>query len=337
MHTPYSPLSHPQARGPQARRDLEPRNALLEDYRLTKITRRWELHEIKGQLAEFCGDQHGSRFIQQKLENATEAERRQILEELEPNVYQLMTDVFGNYVIQKLFEVCDQTEKAGLAKKMEGHVLQLSMQMYGCRVVQKALEYVLTEQRDVLVEELRPHTLECVKSSNANHVIHLRLTIERLITLDPPDFVTKAFVGHVLELGTHPYGCRVLQKTFENLPVERTRALIDEMHLHTVKFTMDQFGNYVVQSIIDKGIPEDRHKVIDKLLPQIQEMSRHKFASNVVEKALNHADENDRTAIIDEIIGPKPDGTNQIPSLLRDAFGNFAVQVCRLLLSNLTY
>jgi mRNA-binding protein PUF3 len=90
--------------------------------------------EIYGNICEFAGDQHGSRFIQNKLETASPEERAKVFDEIMPNAYQLMTDVFGNYVIQKLFEHGDQQQKAALAKKMEGHVLQLSMQMYGCRV-----------------------------------------------------------------------------------------------------------------------------------------------------------------------------------------------------------
>ena len=85
-------------------------------------------------IAEFAGDQHGSRFIQQSLETATTDEREQIFQEILENAHGLMTDVFGNYVIQKLFEHGDQRQKAALAEKMENRILALSTQMYGCRV-----------------------------------------------------------------------------------------------------------------------------------------------------------------------------------------------------------
>lgn len=88
-------------------------------------------------MVEFSGDQHGSRFIQQKLETANSDEKEQVFREIQPNCLQLMTDVFGNYVVQKLFEHGNQTQKKILANQMKGHVLALSTQMYGCRVVQK--------------------------------------------------------------------------------------------------------------------------------------------------------------------------------------------------------
>jgi pumilio RNA-binding family len=53
---------------------------------------------------EFSRDQYGSRFIQQKLEEATPEESQMIFEEIHPHAFRLMVDVFGNYVIQKFFE-----------------------------------------------------------------------------------------------------------------------------------------------------------------------------------------------------------------------------------------
>lgn len=106
--------------------------------------------DIYNHVVEFSGDQHGSRFIQQKLETANSDEKEQLFREIQPNALQLMTDVFGNYVIQKLFEHGNQVQKRVLAEQMKNHVMELSMQMYGCRVVQKVcrripLPFILTD------------------------------------------------------------------------------------------------------------------------------------------------------------------------------------------------
>lgn len=48
---------------------------------------------------EFSGDQHGSRFIQQRLETASSDEKQVVFDEIVPDAaLQLMQDVFGNYV-----------------------------------------------------------------------------------------------------------------------------------------------------------------------------------------------------------------------------------------------
>jgi mRNA-binding protein PUF3 len=110
---------------------------LAEFRKESKQNKRWELTDIYDDVVEFAGDQHGSRFIQQKLETANSEVKDKIFKELEPNALQLMQDVFGNYVIQKFFEHGDQTQKKILGRKMKGHVLSLANQMYACRVVQK--------------------------------------------------------------------------------------------------------------------------------------------------------------------------------------------------------
>ncbi|CCM02367.1 uncharacterized protein FIBRA_04462 [Fibroporia radiculosa] len=298
------------------------RSPLLDDFRANK-TRKWELKDIYGYIVEFSGDQHGSRFIQQKLETATADERQVIFDEIVPhNVLQLIQDVFGNYVIQKLFEHGTQVQKTILANAMESHVLPLSLQMYGCRVVQKAVEHVLPEQQSNFVKELDASVLRCVKDANGNHVI------QKLIERVPPErlMFIKAFKGNVYDLATHPYGCRVLQRCFEHLPDEYTRPLLDELHKHVTHLMQDQFGNYVVQFVLEHGKAQDRAVVITKLRGQMLHMARHKFASNVVEKALITADLENRRALIDEIMAGKPDGISPILTMMKDQFANYVLQ-----------
>lgn len=122
-------------------------------------------------------------------------------------------------------------------------------------MVQKAFEHVLKDQRDRLVGELNGRVVDCVKDNNGNHVIQVRSAFlilllgrdtdgKRLITLDGcPDFIPQSFTSHVAELATHPYGCRVLQKTFECLTLDQTRDLLEEMHDKIIRFTNDSFGS----------------------------------------------------------------------------------------------
>lgn len=51
----------------------------------------------------FSVDQHGSRFIQQKLEHCSPEEKASVFKEVLPHASKLITDVFGNYVIQKVY------------------------------------------------------------------------------------------------------------------------------------------------------------------------------------------------------------------------------------------
>lgn len=75
------------------------RSKLLDDFRNSRMPN-LQLRDVAGHFAEFSMDQHGSRFIQQKLERATNTEKDLVFHEIINSAPQLMTDVFGNYVIQ---------------------------------------------------------------------------------------------------------------------------------------------------------------------------------------------------------------------------------------------
>lgn len=117
------------------------RSKLLEDFRNNRYPT-LQLRDLTNHIVEFSQDQHGSRFIQQKLERASVMEKSLVFNEILTAAYSLMTDVFGNYVIQKFFEFGSPDQKMSLANRIKGHVLQLALQMYGCRVIQKALESI---------------------------------------------------------------------------------------------------------------------------------------------------------------------------------------------------
>jgi mRNA-binding protein PUF3 len=155
--SPMMPVQHQQIpprgpREPQAGDGLGAMSLELASFkREQKQSKRWELTDIQGHVVEFAGDQHGSRFIQQKLETANSEVKQSIFRELEENSLQLMADVFGNYVIQKFFEHGDQTQKKILVGKMKGYVLELATQMYACRVVQKVC-YLLQVYSRILTD-----------------------------------------------------------------------------------------------------------------------------------------------------------------------------------------
>ncbi|KAF9094198.1 mRNA binding protein puf3 [Mortierella sp. AD031] len=298
------------------------RSPLLEEFRSNKSNKKYELKDIAGSVVEFSGDQHGSRFIQQKLETATEEEKAMVFDEILPHALQLMTDVFGNYVIQKFFEHGAQEHKSVLAKQMDGHVLSLALQMYGCRVVQKGLEHVLSDQQAVLVKELEGHVLKCVKDQNGNHVIQKAI---ECVPAEHIQFIMNAFTGQVYTLATHPYGCRVIQRMFEHC-VDTKTPLMDELHRYIPNLVQDQYGNYVIQHILERGNPTEKSIVVSKVMGQVLQLSKHKFASNVVEKCVAYGSPSDRQKLIEEVITTKSDGTSPLVLMMKDQFANYVVQ-----------
>ncbi|KAF8964702.1 armadillo-type protein [Flammula alnicola] len=299
------------------------RSALLEEFRNNR-DKSWELKAIFGHIVEFSGDQHGSRFIQQQLEEASEEEKETVFNEIVPHkTDELVRDVFGNYVIQKFFEFGTQAQKDTLANAIEYQVDSLSLQIYGCRVVQKALEFISAEQQSSIIRRLEYHILPCIKDAHGNHVV------QKLIEVVPPERLTfLQLIGeNILELATHPYGCRVLQRCLEHLPEEYTRSLLDAIHHYTIDLMKDQYGNYVIQFIIEQGQDHDKATVLSSIRGNLIKLAQHKYASNVCEKALVCTDSESRHILINEImVATAVDGESPILTMVKDQYANYVLQ-----------
>ncbi|XP_053236867.1 pumilio homolog 2 isoform X14 [Podarcis raffonei] len=316
----------PPSRLRYSRSDIMPsgRSRLLEDFRNNRFPN-LQLRDLVGHIVEFSRDQHGSRFIQQKLERATPAERQMVFSEILQAAYQLMTDVFGNYVIQKFFEFGSIDQKLALATRIRGHVLPLALQMYGCRVIQKALESISPDQQVIneMVKELDGHVLKCVKDQNGNHVVQKCIECVQPQSLQ---FIIDAFKGQVFVLSTHPYGCRVIQRILEHCTAEQTLPILEELHQHTEQLVQDQYGNYVIQHVLEHGRPEDKSKIVSEIRGKVLTLSQHKFASNVVEKCVTHASRAERALLIDEVCCQNDGPHSALYTMMKDQYANYVVQ-----------
>ncbi|XP_062196525.1 pumilio homolog 5-like isoform X2 [Phragmites australis] len=296
--------------------------SFLEELKSNRA-RRVELSDIKGRIVEYSADQHGSRFIQQKLENCTAEEKASVFAEVLPHASSLMTDVFGNYVIQKFFEHGTREQRRDLATKLVGHVLPLSLQMYGCRVIQKALEVMELDQKIDLVRELDGHVMRCVRDQNGNHVI------QKCIECVPTEhigFVVSAFQGQVASLSTHPYGCRVIQRVLEHCGGDsQGQCIIDEILQSACILAQDQYGNYVTQHVLERGKAHERNQIISKLAGQVVTMSQNKFASNVIERCFQHGDIVERDLLIRQIV-EQTEGNDNLLVMMKDQYANYVVQ-----------
>ncbi|WKX98129.1 hypothetical protein Q1695_013653 [Nippostrongylus brasiliensis] len=302
------------------------RSHILEDFRNNR-TPPLQISDILTHVVEFAKDQHGSRFIQQKLERASAKEKQLLFEEVLANAHALMVDVFGNYVIQKFFEFGTPDQKAALGRSLKGNVMNLALQMYGCRVIQKAMESIDESLQLEILREMEGHVLKCVKDQNGNHVVQKvieKVKPERLqfiintFTKNGPDTIT--------QLSMHPYGCRVIQRVLEHCSEEQKRPVLEALHANMNTLIVDQYGNYVVQHVIEHGSNQDRDRIVQEVAGNVLRYAQHKFASNVIEKCLICAGGHHKTLLIDEVCGTPNDPQPPILLMMKDQFANYVVQ-----------
>lgn len=319
-------LASPKSKAPPPRkkdwkRGRRSENPLLEELR--SRNRPLRIEDMLGQVLEVSTDQHGSRFIQEQLSQATPEIRQRFFEETEPHRLQLMTDVFGNYVIQQLFELGTPAQRSTMVKQMKTRVLSLSLQMYGCRVVQMAIRHSSEAEQVSLVNELRAHVVRCIKDHNGNHVIQKAI---ECVAPKHVQFIYEDLMDHTLDLARHTYGCRVVQRILEFGDEKTKRELVTELKALIDRLVEDQYGNYVVQHIVDHGPAEDRDWVLDQLMSRLVTLSSHKYASNVVEKCFLRGTPRQRSAMITAILEIDSYGVPSVVTMIRDQYANYVVQ-----------
>ena len=82
----------------------------------------------------------------------------------------------------------------------------------------------------------------------------------------------------IFNLSTHPYGCRVIQRILEHCTAEQKASVLGELHEHTERLVQDQYGNYVVQHVLENGNPDDKGRIIATITGKVLVYSQHKFA-----------------------------------------------------------
>lgn len=306
------------------------RSPLLEEIRSNPEGKEYYLKDIYGHAVEFTRDQHGSRFIQQKLPIASSEEKEVIFNEIRDISYDLMTDVFGNYVIQKYFEYGSPRQMGILLEHMFGHIYDLSLQMYGCRVVQRALESIKLECQIKIITELKDNILVCAKDQNGNHVI--QKSIEK-IPFENVKFIVGALESHIYHLSTHPYGCRVIQRLLEYAAEGDRSKILNELNKFIFYLIQDQYGNYVIQHTLERGSSSDRAEIMKVVLGSVVNFSKHKFASNVIEKCIKYGDLDQKRKILHEVmLGNEDfekievDDSSPLALMMKDQYANYVIQ-----------
>jgi mRNA-binding protein PUF3 len=296
----------------------------LVEFRAAKDKKKYDLRALQGHIVEFCGDQVGSRHIQNKIMEANSEEKTLVFNEILPNARQLMHDVFGNYVIQKFFEHGDQVQKKSLAREMKGNVYYMSTATYACRVVQTALQFILLDQQVELVSELEPHIHDCVQDQNGNHVIQKAI---EFIPLDRISFIVNYCLANLSRLAVHSYGCRIVQRLLERCSDQIIMSkVLKELVSCGANLIKDQFGNYVAQHMIVYGDHVSRNEIISLVLLDVPGYATHKFASNVVEKCISSGTPAQRRAIMTKLLESKDDNSEGLVKYVKCPYANYVIR-----------
>ena len=246
-------------------------------------------------------------------------------------------DPFGNYLCQKLLEFCNDDQRTVLINNAAPHMIKIALNQHGTRALQKMIEFISTPEQARRLDapavnlQINRYQIETIKHAlsadivgliqdlNGNHVIQKCLNH---LKPEDADFIFDEVARHCLSVGTHRHGCCVLQRCIDHASGPQKAMLIQSVIANAFALVQDPFGNYVVQYILDLGVPEFTRPLCLSFKGRMVELSRQKFSSNVMEKMIRCSPIDIRHELCLEYMTT----SSEVERHIRDSYANYVIQ-----------
>lgn len=198
----------------------------------------------------------------------------------------------------------------------------LILDAQGCHVIRTLLEYLNEEQLTTLTSYLEEATIISTATSSQHTRRALQTLFERHRS-SALDYIVQVVAADATRLAMTQQGCIAVMRMIENSLPHQKQHLVSALIPSLPTLTMDPYGNYVVQCILQNF---DAHLtasvVCDAYTGHWVPLSCNKFASNVMEKVVRMMTGPARTTLVRELVFD----TNNLLCLMQDGFGNFVLQ-----------
>lgn len=263
-------------------------------------------------------DQGGCRYLQKLLELDSINVINAIYPPLIEFIVEVVVDPFGNYLIQKLLNYLNQNQLQEVITILSPHIFDIGANSHGTRVIQQLINHLTTPSLiSTFFKMIMSFIIPLLNELNGTHII------QKFCSIYPNEAfnIYLIIIENCLTLATHRHGCCVLQKYLETLKKDLHKKLLDKLIANCLLLIIDQFGNYVIQSILYLKDIKSSNAITVKLLENVCYYSKHKYSSNVVEKCFDYCDNHTRHKLIEALAKQEV-----INDLILDEHGNYVVQ-----------
>ncbi|KAJ3127503.1 hypothetical protein HK098_006281 [Nowakowskiella sp. JEL0407] len=274
-------------------------------------------------------DQPASLLLQQKLKSATPATKELIFEAINKQSVYLMKNRFGNFLMQRCLEFGSPNQVRSIGLAMRGNMYTLSCDRFGCHVVQKALDAIDEELKAALISELFRTIPETITHRFACHVWQRIFEIKwKDDQLSVMPYVDSALRSQWHMIANDENGSLVVQCIFENCLEKEKVPIIQEILDHSVEIAKGQWGNWVIQHILEHGAIANKNFILKSINQNLHAMSVDQYASKVVEKALKVAPRRELYEMVNSVLSASkdPNGRPSILDMMNNQYANYVVQ-----------
>lgn len=220
--------------------------------------------------------------------------------------------------MQKFFECSEKSFVSKTFEKIRGKIYLIATNSYGTRGFQKMLEYTTSDtDYEILKDFLTSNVFNLIKDVNGNHVVQ---KIIQIIPANKNSFILNEIIKHIVDISKLKQGSCVFQKVIDKSIDSDKKNLIMMIIKNIDKLINDEFGNFIVQHIVNLKIEEYNNLVFDYVKSNFVTLSKQKYSSNVIDKCILYDDLMLRSVLIDKMLE-----TKCIGELIIDQYGNYGI------------
>ena len=225
-------------------------------------------------------------FILQKILNESKStEIKLIVKELIGEYRKLILDKYGNFFCKDLFKICDQNERVTILKELSPTISEDCCNNYATHPLQALIEYSSTEEEyGLILYSFNDYNKLLLATTDPNG----SYVIQKIIMRIPErfranfNFLFSSFIGFVCK---KKYGIVAVKKFIEFTRGENTtQQIMNAIKLNFMNFAVDNYGNYLIQFILEKFANFPEGKEIKNLIFQnFNVMCKSKYSSFICE------------------------------------------------------
>ena len=295
---------------------------LIETYKilikLEKISQNC-LNKLKGKFEQIIRTNKGSRLFQNYLKNTKIDILHQIFLEIKNKLSDLLKDNYANYFCKKLFDCLNQKDRIEYLSLIQKDLGILAIDVTATYPIQGIIEQLGSiAEKNIIYLGIKDYIkIICYNTYGAYVIEKILSNFEDRFIQEIIDFACNNF----LDLAYHVNGVCVVKKIIlMTHKKELHKKIKKKIYDNTLKLIVHQYGNYVMQVIIENWEDNEIKEIIGLCKDKYVSLSNQKYSSNAVERIIEKNKEN-LEYYIEQICCE-----NNLIEVIRNNFGNYVIQ-----------
>ena len=276
-------------------------------------------NKLKGKFEQIIRTHKGSRIFQNYLKNTQIDILHQIFLEIKNKLPDLLKDNYANYFCKKFFDCLSQKDRIEYLTIIQNDLGILAIDITATYPIQGIIEQLGSiAEKNIIYLGIKEYIKIFCYNIYGTYVLEKILSyFEEQFIQEIIDFVYNNFI----DLAYHINGICIVKKLIVMThKKELHEKLKKKIYDNTLDLIVHQYGNYVIQVIIENWEDNELKDIIDLCNDKYVALSNKKYSSNVVERIIEKNKENLEN-YINQICCE-----NNLTEVIRNSYGNYVIQ-----------